>query len=331
MKVLFIGGTGNISASCTSLAAERGIELVLFRRGTTPELLPSKVKTIVGDIRDRESASAALRNQEFEAIVDFVAYLPDHVETDIALFRGRTRQYVFISSASVYEKPPAHYVVTESTPVGNPFWQYARDKIACEERLERALREEGFPFTIVRPSYTYGETWIPTAMSVHDYTIVDRMRKGKKIISHGDGQSLWTLTHASDFAKGLIGLLGNPNCIGERYHITSDEVLTWDRIYREIGSAAGVEPDLIHIPSDFIAPFDARVGASLLGDKSYSQVFDNTKIKQLVPSFRATVSFAEGIRRSVEWFEADPSRQAITQGRDDLMDRIIATYKRACD
>jgi nucleoside-diphosphate-sugar epimerase len=326
MKVLFIGGTGNISAACARLALDKGIELSLFTRGRSTQPMPAGVDIIRGDIRDREQAAAALKNREFDAVVNWVAYEPGHVETDIALFRGKTRQYVFISSASAYQKPPAHYLITEATPLANPFWQYARDKIACEETLKRAYREDGFPATIVRPSLTYGETWIPCAVGGHDYTVVDRMRKGQKIVVHGDGQSLWTMTHNTDFAKGLIGLLGNPVSIGEHYHITSDEVLTWDRIYRTIGHAAGVEPDLIHIPSDFINLFDAKMGASLLGDKAYSVVCDNTKIKTAVPGFRATVSFAEGIKGSLAWFEADPGRKTVSEAANQMMDRIIQAY-----
>ena len=208
--------------------------------------------------------------------------------------------------------------------MGNPFWQYGRDKIACEQRLDRAHRDEGFPVTIVRPSLTYGETWIPCAVGGHDYTVVDRMRRGKKIIVHGDGQSLWTVTHNSDFAKGLIGLLGNEAAIGERYHITSDEVLTWERIYLTIGAAAGVEPDILHVPSEVIALFDSRTGASLLGDKAYSVVYDNSKIKRAVPGFEATVSFAEGMRRSIAWFDADPRRRGVNGDANRLMDRIAS-------
>ncbi len=327
MKVLFIGGTGNISAACTRLAVEKGIEVFLFNRGRSMESVQGQAQSIKGDIRDATSVADALRHHRFEVVVDWVAYLPEHVEADIGLFAGRTQQYVFISSAAVYQKPPRHYLITESTPLENPFWQYARDKIACEQRLDRAYREEGFPVTIVRPSLTYGETWIPCAVGGHDYTVVDRMKRGRKIIVHGDGQSLWTVTHNSDFAKGLIGLLGNESAIGERYHITSDEVLTWDRIYRTIGTAAGVEPDLIHIPSDFINAFDSRVGAGLLGDKAYSMVYDNAKIKRAVPGFQATVTFAEGMRRSMEWFEGDPPRKITNGEANRLMDRIVEHYQ----
>jgi nucleoside-diphosphate-sugar epimerase len=324
MRVLFIGGTGNISTACTRLAEEKGIELFLLNRGRSETRLQAKAQVIKGDIRDAASVAEALKGRHFDVVVDWVAYETQHIETDIALFAGRVRQYVFISSAAVYQKPPLHYLVTESTPMRNPFWKYGRDKIACEERLDRAHRDEGFPVTIVRPSLTYGETWIPCAVGGHDYTVVDRMRRGKKIIVHGDGQSLWTVTHNSDFAKGLIGLLGNEAAIGERYHITSDEVLTWERIYMTIGAAAGAKPELLHVPSEVIASFDARTGASLLGDKAYSLVYDNSKIKRAVPGFEATVSFAEGMRRSIAWFDADPSRRTVNREANLLMDRIVS-------
>ena len=329
MRVLFIGGTGNISTACSSLALQKGIDLSLFVRGQTPRLFSGEARIISGDIRDSRQASAALENQEFDAVVDWVAYKPEHVDADIALFRGRIRQYVLISSASAYQKPPAHYLITESTDLSNPFWQYARDKIACEERLIRAFHEEGFPSTIVRPSLTYGDAWLPAAIGGHDYTIIDRMKKGKKIIVHGDGQSLWVMTHNSDFARGLLGLLGNPTAIGERYHITSDEVLTWDEIYRTMGQAAGVDPNLIHIPSDFIALFDPRIGAGLLGDKAYSVVFDNSKIKKAVPGFHATVSFADGMKRCLARFESEERRRNISEANNTIMDRIIARYQSA--
>ncbi len=325
MRVLFIGGTGNISTACTRLAAEKGIEIYLFNRGKSETSLQGQAQFIRGDIRDMSSAADALQHHRFDVVVDWVAYTPAHIEMDISLFKGRVHQYVFISSAAAYQKPPHHYLITESTPLENPFWQYARDKIACEERLNRAHRDEGLPVTIVRPSLTYGETWIPCALGGHDYTVVDRMRRGKKIIVHGDGQSLWTVTHNSDFAKGLTGLLGNERAIGEKYHITSDEVLTWDRIYKTIGAAAGVEPELLHVPSEVIATFDARTGASLLGDKQYSLVYDNSKIKRAVPDFEATVSFAEGMRRSLAWFDADPRRRTVNDDTNAMMDSIISS------
>jgi len=329
MRVLFIGGTGNISTACTKLALERGIDISLFNRGISPGEVPRGANLIRGDIRDERQAALALGRLEFDAVVEWVAYEPSHIEIDINLFRGRTRQYVFISTASAYQKPPGHYLITEETPLSNPFWQYSRDKIACEELLDRVHRESGFPATIVRPSLTYGETWIPAAIGGHDYTLIDRMKKGKEIIVHGDGQSLWTLTHNTDFAKGLVGLLGRAEATGERYHITSDEVLTWDRIYRAIGRAAGIEPDLAHIPSELIHAFDARIGAGLLGDKAYSAIFDNSKIKRAVAGFRATVSFDEGIRKCLDWFEADPARKTVNEASNRLMDRMIEAYGKA--
>ena len=329
VRVLFIGGTGNISTACSRLAIERGIDLFVLNRGHQADLPLDAGHFLRGDIRDRKSAGQALRLLEFDAVVDWVAFEVNHVETDIDLFRQRTQQYVFISSASTYQKPPAHYRITESTPLANPFWQYSRDKIACEERLNKERRSAGFPVTIVRPSYTYGETWIPCVVAGHGYTVIDRMRKGKKVIVHGDGQSLWTMTHNSDFAKGLVGILGNDAAIGESVHITSDEVLTWDQVFEAIGAAAGARPRIVHVPSEWINAFDPETGAGLLGDKAYSMVFDNTKIKRLVPGFEATVPFAEGIRRSVAWFDADESRRTIDKNRDRMMDRIIEEFQAA--
>jgi nucleoside-diphosphate-sugar epimerase len=329
MKVLFIGGTGNISTDCASLAIERGMKLSILTRGQSALRFSGDADIIRADIRDRNAAAEVIRGREFDAVVDFVAYLPEHVETDIFLFRNRTRHYIFISSATVYEKPPSHYLVTEAVPLANPFWQYARDKIACEAALNRAWQEEGFPATIVRPSHTYGVTRIPSSLGIRDYTILDRMKKGKKVVVHGDGQSLWVLTHTTDFAKGLVGMLGKAESIGDHYHITSDEVLTWDQIYRELGKAVGVEPDLVHVPSEFIARFDAELGANLLGDKSFSVVYDNRKIKQLVPGFQATVTFAEGLEKSIAYHEADPSRMVPSARSNDLIDRILESWSRA--
>jgi nucleoside-diphosphate-sugar epimerase len=329
MRVLFIGGTGNISTACARLAIEQGIDLYLFNRGHSTDLPLDESHFIRGDIRDGRWAAKTLKTFAFDVVVDWVAYKLKHVETDIELFSQKTGQYIFISSASAYQKPPAHYRITESTPLDNPFWQYSRDKIVCEARLSQEYRAKGFPITIVRPSYTYGETWIPCVVAGHGYTIVDRIRKGKKVIVHGDGQSLWTMTHNSDFAKGLIGILGNAKAIGESFHITSDEVLTWDQIFAAIGAAAGVEPELVHIPSELINAFDPETGAGLLGDKAYSVVFDNAKIKRFVPGFEATVPFAEGIRRSVAWFDADESRKAADQDRNRMMDRIIEAFQSA--
>jgi nucleoside-diphosphate-sugar epimerase len=274
-----------------------------------------------------------LDREQFDAVVDWIAFTPAEIERDIRLFRGRTRQFVFISSASAYQKPVGHYLITESTPLANPYWQYSRDKIACEERLTRAYREEGFPITIVRPSHTYGDTQIPLAVNswLKPYTAVNRLRQGKKLIVPGDGTSLWVVTHNSDFAVGLIGLLGHVQAIGHAFHITSDEVLTWNQITTIVAEAAGVEPAIIHIPADFVGACIADEVGGLTGDKSNSVVFDNTKIKRFVPEFGARVRFAEGIRRTISWFDADPARRVIDAEADAAWDRLIAAYERGLD
>ena len=329
MRVLFIGGTGIISTACTQLAAQRGIDLTLARRGTRAATLPEGVKTLTIDMDDAAGAAKTLADQQFDAVVDWIAFTPDQIERDLKLFRDRTAQYIFISSASAYQKPAGHYLITESTPLANPFWQYSRDKIACEDRLMRAYRDENFPITIVRPSLTYGETQITLAINSWEksYTAVDRMRRGKKVIVPGDGSSLWVITHNTDFAKGLVGLLGNPQAIGHAFHITSDEVMTWDQYYSIVAEAAGVDAEIIHIPSDFIgACFPDKLGG-LKGDKAVSVVFDNSKIKRFVPGFCATTPFAEGIRRTLAWFDADPARRQIDDAANERWDKLIAAYQ----
>ena len=329
MKVLFIGGTGIISEAVSRLAVEAGIDLYLLNRGQKNDFIPQGAKTIRCDIRNPVEASAALKNFDFDVVVNWVAFEPQHVQSDIKLFRDRVGQYVYISSASAYQKPATHYIITESTPLSNPYWQYSRDKISCEGLLMEEYRSCGFPATIVRPSLTYGKKMIPAAMNswLQPWSIVDRMRKGKKIIVHGDGTSLWTITHNTDFAKGFLGLLGNSQTIGHAFHITSDEVLTWNQIYEYIGKAAGVKPDIIHIPSDFIAAVSPEHTGSLLGDKAVSAVFDNTKIKRFVPGYNAVMRFEQGVRESVEWFEANPEYCTVDNEWNELMDRIIEKYE----
>jgi nucleoside-diphosphate-sugar epimerase len=328
MKVLFIGGTGIISSACAALAVERGIELTLLTRGKRE--LPRGVRGLNEDINST-SLAAKLENDEFDAVVDWIAFTPDEIERDLRLFRRRTRQFIFISSASVYQKPQTHYLMTESTPLANPHWDYSRNKIACEERLMKAYREEGFPITIVRPSLTYGETLVPLVMNSWaemSYTAVDRMIRGQKVVVPGDGTSLWVITHNTDFAKGFVGLLGHEQAIGHAFHITSDEVLTWNQIFRIVGEAAGVEPKIVHIPSAFIAACVPEKEGSLIGDKSVSVVFDNSKIKRFVPGFCATTSFAEGIRKSLAWFDADASRKKIDHEMNARLDKLIAGYEK---
>jgi nucleoside-diphosphate-sugar epimerase len=321
MKVLFIGGTGIISSASSKLALERGIELYLLNRGQSVRPVPEGARVLRADIRDPASVRTALAGLSFDAVVDWVVFTPDQIEMDLDLFRGRTRQYVFISSASAYQTPPASLPVTESTILDNPFWQYSRDKIACEERLVRAYREEKFPVTIVRPSHTYDRTLLPMDGG---WTTVDRMRRGQPVIVHGDGTSLWTLTHHTDFARGLVGLLGNSHAIGEAVHITSDEWLTWNQIFEIIARAAGAEARFVHVPSDVVAAYDANWGAGLLGDKSHSMVFDNRKIKRLVPDFVCRIPFSRGAEEILAWYDADPARRKVNEDFNRLCDRILA-------
>ncbi|MBN1450199.1 MAG: SDR family oxidoreductase [Anaerolineales bacterium] len=333
MKILFIGGTGLISSACSELAIQRGIELYILNRGVTTKYpVPEGAHLLLGDIHQDESGISALfEGHHFDAVVDWIAFTLEDIERDIRLFSGKTDQFVFISSASAYQKPPAHYLVTEETPLENPFWQYSRDKIACEERLMQAWRQDGFPVTIVRPSLTYGSSQIPLCMGSwrHPYTALERMKQGKKIIVPGDGTSLWVFTWNTDFAKGFLGLLGNKDALGEAFHITSDEVLTWNQAYEEVGRALGVDLDIVHIPSELIAKYDQHALGSLIGDKANSVVFDNSKIKRFVPDFECKVPWAEGVRRSVAWFEADPSRQTVDDEANQLWDTIISAYEAA--
>jgi nucleoside-diphosphate-sugar epimerase len=324
MRVLFIGGTGVISSACARLAGARGIEMFLFNRGKTARPAPEGACVLQGDIRDRASVEQALGDRTFDAVVDWVAFGEEHVAADIEVFRGRTGQFIFISSASVYQKPIASLPITESTPLYNPYWAYSQGKIAGELRLMQAYRDEGFPVTIVRPSHTYDRTMLPL---IGKYTDIDRMRRGKKVIVHGDGTSLWVLTHHRDFAKGFVGLLGNPRAIGNAFQITSDEVLTWNQIYTILAHAAGVEPQIVHVPSDLIAAFDPAQGANLLGDKAHSVIFDNTKIKRLVPDFVATIPFSQGAREIIAWLDADPARRVVDEKMDRLEDRLVAAYE----
>lgn len=330
MRVLFIGGTGIISTACTRLAVERGIELTLLRRGFNTKVAPPPgVKTVIADLSDFDQARRALNGLQFDAVVDWIGYSPNQMERSIELFRGRTRQFVFISSASAYQKPQTHYLVTESTPLANPYWQYSRDKIACEDRLMRAYREEGFPVTIVRPSHTYGDTQFTLAINSWEksYTVIDRMRRRQRVIVPGDGSSLWVLTHNSDFARGLVGLLGLPQAAGQAFHITSEEVMTWDQYYRITAEAAGVESRIIHISSDFIAACYPDALGGLTGDKAVSVVFDNSKIKRFVPDYQAIVPYFQGVRRTVSWFDAEPARREIDDESNHRWDRLIEAYE----
>jgi nucleoside-diphosphate-sugar epimerase len=329
MNVLFIGGTGIISSACTRLALQRGVSLTLLARGQHAAECAVGAETVHADINDTAAVARALRDRRFDVIVNWIAFTPADIERDLELFRGRTRQYIFISSASAYQKPSTSYLITESTPLANPHWDYSRNKIACEERLLRAYREEGFPVTIVRPSLTYGENLIPLVINSWErsYTVVDRMLKGQRVIVPGDGSSLWVITHNTDFAKGFTGLMGQEQAIGHAFHITTDEVLTWDQLYRTVASAVGVEARIVHIPSDFMVACLPDMEGTLTGDKSVSVVFDNSKIKRFVPDYLATTRFAQGIRQSLAWFDADPRRKLIDSKENAVWDKLIDSYE----
>jgi len=333
MKILFIGGTGSISSACSRLALERGLELYILNRGQSRKHpLPAGAHLLTGDVYNDESGVAALlAPRRFDVVVDWIAFTPRDIERDLRLFRGKTDQFIFISSASAYQKPPAQYLITEETPLANPFWDYSRAKIACEERLMEAHRQVGFPVTIVRPSLTYGASQLPLCTNSweHPYTIIERIKRGEKIAIPGDGASLWVFTWNEDFAQGFLALFGRPEALGEAYHITSDEVLTWNQAYAEVGRALGADLKIVHIPSDLIAAYDAHARGSLIGDKSNSVVFDNSKIKRLAPGFACQVSWAEGIRRVLEWFDAHPDFQTIDADSNRLWDRIITAYEKA--
>jgi len=325
VRVLFIGGTGFISTAVSRQAIERGLDLYLLNRGQRSTNIPGS-HSLIADIHNVNDVRAALKDLQFDVVVDWIAYKPQDIERDLALFGGRAKQYVFISSASAYQKPPVNHVITESTPLYNPYWDYARGKIACEDRLTRAYRETGFPMTIVRPSLTYDPNFPIAIGGWGCYTLADRLLKGKPMIVHGDGTALWVVTHADDFAQGFLGLLGNERTLGHAFHITSDQVLTWNQIYQTIAEELGVDANVVHIPSDFIAQVAPELSGSLFGDKMWSVVFDNTKLKTFVPSFQATIPFREGIRRTLAWFAADERRQRIDEAVNAQMERIIKAY-----
>jgi nucleoside-diphosphate-sugar epimerase len=324
LRVLFIGGSGVISSACSRAAVEAGLELFVLNRGTsTVRPLPPGARRLQADIREPGSVRQAIKDLEFDSVTDWVAFTPDQVRTDLELFGGRTGQYVFISSASAYQTPPARMPVTESTPLRNPFLQYSRDKIACEDLLVAAYRERGFPATIVRPSHTYDQTLVPFEGG---WTVLGRMLAGKPVIVHGDGTSLWTMTHHDDFARAFVPLLGHPRTLGEAIQITSDDVLTWNQIADTLAAALGVTARVVHVPSDAIAAAEPEWGAGLLGDKAHSMVFDNTKIRGLVPGWRAVIPFEQGAREIADWYLADPARQVTDAGLDAVMDKLAAAW-----
>lgn len=329
MRVLFVGGTGLISMAASELAVRSGWDLFLLNRGSRNAFAPSGATVFHADIDDPEKVRSLLQNHHFDVVVDWIIFEPKGIERDIQLFTGKTDQYIFISTAATYQRPPSHYLIDESTPQYNPGWDYARNKIACEERLIREYHERGFPMTIVRPSHTYGITSIPFAINSwsHPWTLADRILKGKKVVVPGDGTSLWTLTHNSDFAKGLVGLFGNTRALGHAFHITSDEVRTWNQYLGSIGRAIGVEPQAAHITSQCISIFMPELKAPLFGDLSNSYILDNSKIKSFVPGYSATVPFDQGIRQSIAYFQKDRRLQTVDEPMNAKLDAMVEAYE----
>lgn len=329
MRILFIGGTGNISRACAELAVRQGHEVYLLNRGKRSAAVAG-AKPLIADLYDSQQLESALGDLTFDAVAQFIAFDVEQIERDIATFRGRCGQYFFISSASVYQKPLRHPLITESTPRHNPYWLYARRKIACEDRLREACRADRFPAVIVRPSHTY-DAIIPTAIGPSDWTVVQRLQAGKPFVIHGDGTSLWTITHSADFAMAFNGLFGNSRSIGHEFHITSDEVLCWNEIYRSIAEAVGVEPRYVYLPSDLLAKHYPAFEGSLLGDKTHSALFDNSKVKQFVPGFQASIPFHEGIRCTIARMQKKASFQNINEKASAQLDEIAQRWAKATD
>ena len=333
MKALFIGGTGTISMAITRQLAENpDWELYLLNRGTRAQELPEGVKTITADINNEQQVAEAIRDINFDCVCDFIAFVPGQLERDYRLFAGKTKQFMFISSASAYQKPLSDYKITESTPLANPYWEYSRNKIACEEYLMKQYREQGFPITIIRPSHTYDERNVPVGAhgDKGSWQVLKRMMDGKPVIIQGDGTSLWTITHNSDFAKAFIGLMGNVHAIGEAYHITTDESVTWNQIYAIIADELGVALKPYYVPSDFldeVGKYDYRGG--LIGDKSNTVVFDNNKVKRAVPGFTCTLRADQGLRKTVRHMLATPELQQEDPEFDQWCDKIIAALEAA--
>jgi nucleoside-diphosphate-sugar epimerase len=327
MKILFLGGTGNISADCAALLHERGHEILILTRGRN--VVPPGYRAIMADRTDPGAMRSALEGAQPEAVINFLGYDLPGVQADWELFHGAVRQYIFISSTVVYAKPPRLLPVTEAAPTGNPWWDYAQKKLVCEQWLQQRHAETCFPVTIVRPSHTYSKRWIPNPVSSGSYTFAARLEQGQPVFVHDSGESPWTLTAASDFAVGLAGLVGNAAAIGEAFHITSDEVLTWNQIYAEIAAALGApSPRVVKVPTDFICRVAPQLTGTLKGDKAHAGVFDNSKIKRFVPEFRCRVPFRLGIRESVRWLREHPEQQNLKPELDTLIDAVISSWQR---
>ncbi len=332
MKILFIGGTGTISMAISRLLLSQGHTLYLINRGSRNTDLSGNLTELKADINDEAAAAELIQNLNFDVVADFIAFVPSQLERDYRLFKDKTKQFIYISSASAYQKPLSDYRINEGTPLANPYWEYSRNKIAGEEYLMKLYREEGFPVTIVRPSHTYDERSVP--LGVHgdngSYAVIKRMMDGKPVIIHGDGTSLWTLTHNSDFARGFAGLMGNIHAIGEAVQITSDESVTWNQIYEIIADALGVKLNALHVSSEFLdACSSYDFAGSLLGDKANTVVFDNSKLKKLVPGFTATMRADQGIRRTVEYVLSHPECQQEDPVFDAWCDKVVSAVSEA--
>jgi nucleoside-diphosphate-sugar epimerase len=326
MKILFIGGTGNISAECAARLHARGNEILVVTRGRSA--VPPEYRALRADRKDTAAMRQALRGIEPDVVINFLGYELAEVRADYDLFHGAVRQYIFISSTVVYAKPPPRLPLTEDAPLGNALWDYAQKKLECEQWLRRRWEADRFPVTIVRPSHTYSKRWIPNAISSASYTFASRLEQGKPVFIHDRGKSLWTLTSAADFAAGLAGLAGKPESLGEAFHITSDEVLSWSQIYAEIAAVLGVEsPKIIPVPTDFICGIAPQMTGTLKGDKAHPGVFDNTKIKRFVPGFRCRTLFREGVRESVAWLRAHPDQQHLNPEVDKMCDEVLAAWQ----
>ncbi|MDA3929086.1 MAG: NAD-dependent epimerase/dehydratase family protein [Prolixibacteraceae bacterium] len=322
MKILFIGGTGIISSACTNLAIQKNIELYHLNRGSSSSIRPIQagVNQITTDVRNFEQTASLLDGLEFDAVVDWISFVPEHLENNLKLFKGKAKQFILISSASAYQTPPLSMPVTEETPLDNPYWEYSRNKIDCEKFLKENASNYGMKYTVVRPSHTYDKTLLPFD---EGYTVIDRMLKGKPVVVLGDGSSIWTLTHHKDFAVGLVGLLGNAKAMDETFHITSSEWISWDRIFMLVGRAFDVEPELVHIPSEVIASYLPELGAGLLGDKMHSMLFDNSKIKAVVPEFECKIPFEEGVKEVAAWYKSGKANTTIDEKLNEAFDQMI--------
>lgn len=324
MRILFIGGTGNISAECAAQLRQRGHEIQVLSRGRS--IVPPSYRVFIADRQDRAAMQTALRDAHPDVVINFLGFDLPEVQTDFALFQNSVRQYIFISSATVYSKPP-RLSVTEDAPLGNPAWEYAQKKLRCEEWLRQ---QAGFPLTVVRPSHTYSHRWIPNIISSAGYAFAARLERGQPVFVPDDGGNPWTLTAASDFAAGFCGLVGNDRAIGEAFHITSDEALTWNQIYAAIADALGVsEPDIVKIPTDFICATAPDMTGPLKGDKAHPGVFDNSKLKRFVPGFQCRVPFRDGIRESVSWLRAHPDQQNLNPKVDAISDLVINAWRKS--